>query len=101
LGWRREWWWFLILRGAEEGHDFGTRTVLELLVRGERGCRIGEGTLGVHVSKRWWVVWVRVLLGRVRGCEGEGEVLGPSGGRIRRGRDLLEWKNHEVGRKRA
>ena len=36
---------------AEEGQDFGTRTVLELFVRGERGCRIGEGTLGVHVVK--------------------------------------------------
>ena len=99
------------MRGAEECHDFGTRTVLELLVWGERGCGIREGTLGV--SKRRWVARVRVLLERVRrlkllllGWEGKREVgvvrevVGPSGWRVRR-RDLLGWRNHdEIGRRR-
>lgn len=104
------------MRGAEEGHDFGTRTILKLLIWGERGCGIREGTLGVHVSKRRRVVRVRVLLERVRrlkllllllGWEGKREVgvvrevVGASGWRVRRGRHLLGWRNRdEIGRRR-
>uniref|UniRef100_A0A6N2LAK7 Uncharacterized protein n=1 Tax=Salix viminalis TaxID=40686 RepID=A0A6N2LAK7_SALVM len=63
----------MILRGVEEGRDFGTRTVLELLVWGERGRRIREGTLGVH-GKRVGIV---VGVGREKGSWG-GEGSGGS-----------------------